>query len=341
MPVTLRDIAEKAGVSVITVSRAMNNKPDVTPETRQRILTIATELNYTPNAHARALVGGKSNIIGLVVADNANPFYARMIRGIEEASTANGFSVILSNTNEDPDREASAIQVLREKRVDGLLITSVQCGKVLLEPLLQDKTPFVLLNRYVDGLVADCVLNDNFMGAYLATAHLCSLGHRRIMHVTGPDNISSVRERMKGYRKALDEYQIDFDSQMVLHTNLRLDDGYQKVLHYFQTAKHLPTAVFAYSDLLAFGVLKALRELGISVPGQVALVGYDDIDFAQVIEPALTTVSQPAFEIGFKGTEILLEKINNPSNDAPPARQVVFPPQLIIRASSGGVIAPK
>ncbi len=338
MPVTLRDIAEKAGVSIITVSRVMNGKPDVLPETRQRILSIARDLNYTPNAHARALVGGKSKIIGLVVADNANPFYARMIRGIEEAASANGYSVILSNTNEDLAREAAAIQILREKRVDGLLITSVQCGKALLEPLLNDHTPFVLLNRYVDGLDTDCVLNDNFLGALQATAHLCSLGHRRILHLTGPENISSVRERLRGYHQALADCGISPDPRLVLHTNLKLDDGYQKILTQFPLFSPAPTAIFAYSDLLAFSVLKAMRELGIAVPGQVALVGYDDIDFAQAIEPALTTVSQPAFEMGFKGAEILLNKIQNPSQAALPARQVIFPPQLVVRASSGAAI---
>jgi len=335
MGVTMWDIARRAGVSVTTVSRALNDKPDISKQTKARILAIAEELNYAINVHAQALASGDSKTLGLIVADSANPFYAKITRGVEDTARAHGYGVILCNTSEDSEREIGAHQMLREKRVDGMLITSILTGLDPLRRLEQESVPFVLLNRYLEGIDADCVLNDNRQGAYEATAHLCALGHRRIIHLTGPQQISSVRERLAGYREALEEHDIPFDPQLVLRCDLKLEGGYQLAKAAIPTLSPRPTAVFAYSDLLAIGVLKALRELGLRVPQDIALVGYDDIEFAPFVEPPLTTVAQYAYEIGQKGTEILLEKIHWPEEKEWKPQRVVFKPELRVRASSG------
>ena len=335
MSVTMRDIAERAGVSLITVSRALNNKPDVSKETRARVRAIAEELQYAPNVHARALASGDSRTLGLIVADSANPFYGKLIRGVEDTASAQGYGVILCNTSEDREREAAAHQMLREKRVDGMLVTGIRTGLSPLLRLEQENIPFVLLNRYLQEIDADCVVNDNRQGAYEATAHLCGLGHRRIVHLTGPQQISSVRERLAGFRQALDEYDIQFDPGLVLRCDLKLEGGYQQIKTAMPAFAPRPTAVFAYSDLVAIGVLKALRELGLRVPQDIALVGYDDIEFAPFVDPPLTTVAQLVYEIGQKGTEILLEKINWPEEEEWTPQRMVFKPELRIRASSG------
>lgn len=338
MRVTMAEIAQRANVSLITVSRALNNRPDVSEETRSRIWALAEELHYVPNVLARALVSGSSHTLGLIVADNTNPYYGRLIRAVEDTARSNGYGVILCNTDEDPEYEVSAHKMLREKRVDGILITSIQSGSSPLRSLAREGTPFVLLNRYVDDLEVDCVVNDNASGAYEATAHLCRLGHRRILHLTGPHTISSVRERLAGYRQALAECGAPFNPSWVLRCNLRLEGGYEAALAAL-AAPTRPTAIFAYSDLLAIGVLKAARELGLQIPQDVALVGYDDIEFAPFVDPPLTTAAQQSYEIGRRGAEILLEKLRWPTGEAWKTQRVIYKPQLVIRASCGGPVA--
>jgi LacI family transcriptional regulator len=338
MSATMKDIAKQAGVSLTTVSRALNNKEDIGKETRERILAIAQELNYAPNIHARALASGDSKTLGLIVADSANPFYAKIIRGVQDVCSAHEFGVILCNTNEQPEQEVRAHQMLHEKRVNGMLITSIRTGLPPLRELQKENIPFVLLNRYLESFGVDCVLNDNRQGAYEATAHLCKLGHRRIVHLTGAEEISSVRDRLAGYSQALREYGIPFDGQLVLHCNLRLKGGYRQAKTMIPAISPRPTAVFAYSDLLAIGVLKALRELGWRVPQDIALVGYDDIEFAPFMDPPLTTVAQLAYEIGQKGTEILLERINLPEGQVWTPQRIVFKPVLRVRVSSGAAL---
>ncbi|HEX9115988.1 MAG TPA: LacI family DNA-binding transcriptional regulator, partial [Anaerolineae bacterium] len=217
MPVKLEEIARRAGVSVITVSRALTNHPDVSPKTRARVSAIAAEMDYIPNAHARALAGGSSRTLGLIVADNANPNYAHLIRGVEETARKAGYGVVLCNTNENADDELAAHHMLRQTRVDGILITSVQSGSAPLRRLEQEGIPFVLLSRYVRDLETDCVLNDNYTGARTATGVLCDLGHRRILHLTGPAEITSVHDRLAGYRQALADRGLVFRPDLIVH----------------------------------------------------------------------------------------------------------------------------
>lgn len=335
MSATIGDIAKKCGVSLTTVSRALKNKGEISLPTKEMILRVAHELNYTANIPARILAGGKSNIIGLIVADNANPYYAKLIRGVEDTAKRNGYGVILYNTDETMDLELSGHQMLIENRVDGLLITSIISGCEPLINLLERKIPFVLLNRYIEGFETDSIRSDNKLGAYLITSHLCEKGHTRIAHITGSEIISSVREREQGYRKALSEHGIAFDPSLVLHCDLKLEGGYRCAIKILEDMHPRPTAIFAYSDLLAVGVLKALNEKSIHVPNELAVAGYDNIEFSQFLEPSLTTVDQFAYQIGELGMDILLEKTNLENGTAWTTRQKIIKPEIIIRHSSG------
>ncbi len=337
--VTIKDIARELGLSVNTVSRALNSKPDVSRQTRARVLETARRLHYVPNTIARSLVTSRSNTLGLVVTDVVNPFYSRIIRGVEETARQRGYTIILLNTNEQDEDERAAIRVLRSKRVDGMIISPVQVSHDHIAALQEDGYPFVLINRYFPDLDTDYVINDNRLGAYLATGHLVRLGHRHIAHITGPKHVSSVRERLRGYRQALDEGGIAADQQRIIHTNLSLEGGYQATQQLLDACP-LPTALFTYSDLLAVGALKAIREAGLRVPEHIALVGYDDIEFAAFLEIPLTTISQPSYEIGSRGVELLLELIENPDEQRQ-RHHIVLEPRLIVRKSCGvGVLAP-
>jgi DNA-binding LacI/PurR family transcriptional regulator len=222
--------------------------------------------------------------------------------------------------------------------VDGLLITSMRTGKEPLLSLQRKGIPFVLLNRYIENLDTDWVRSDNVFGAYTITSLLCSLGHKRILHITGSGEISSVKERIIGYKKALKEYGIDFDPQLIYRCNLKLEGGYQCAKCAISEIKPLPTAIFAYSDVIAVGVMKALYENQLRIPTDIALVGYDGIEYSEFLEPSLTTMDQFAFEIGQKGMEILIEKILNPEDRPWEKKQIILKPKICIRESSGDLI---
>jgi len=333
--VTIKDIARELGLSVNTVSRALNGKPDVNPQTKKRIEEAARRLGYIPNSVARSLVAGRSLTIGLIVADVVNPFSGKIIRGVEETARLNGYSTILANANEQDEDEQKAVQVMRSKRVDGMLIHPVQASHQHIAQLRRDHIPFVLLNRYFDEIDAYCVLVNNQRGAYLAVRHLIELGHARIVHITGPMSISSVRERIAGYHQALGEASIPSDKHLIVHTRLDMQGGYQVTRDLLQSDLKF-TAIFTYSDLLAVGALKAMRERGVQVPRDMSLVGYDDIDFADFLEAPLTTVRQPTYEIGKCGVQILLGILRDPSQERAPFKQVLEP-ELVVRRSSAAL----
>lgn len=330
--VTLRDIARVTGLSVNTISRALNGKPDVNPETRQRVEDTARQLGYVPNSIARSLVGGHSCTIGLIIADLQNPFYSKVAQGVEEAARIEGYSTILVNTNENENDERKAVQVLRSKRVDGMLIHPTQGDSEHILQLRKDGVPFILINRHFDEVVPDYIINNNTKGAYLATRHLLELGHRNILHITGPDRISSVRERIVGFKQALSEFNVPFDPAMIIHTRLDMQSCYETTLKAFRSGCK-STALYTYSDLLAIGSLRALRELNLRVPEDISLVGYDDIDFAAFLEVPLTTVRQQMYEIGRQAVHLLIKIIHDRSYE-PGKYRVVLDPELVVRRST-------
>ena len=330
---TMQQIAQIARVSKRTVSRALNNQYGISEETKKIIFDIAAELNYRPNALARALATKQTKTLGLIVSDIADPFYAKLVRGVEDIAAKNNYSAIIFSTDEDYEKELKSVCISIEKKLDGILLTATQTHNKDILELKERNIPFVLMNRHFDDIETDYVIDDNKKGAYDVVDHLAKLGYKKIAYISGPPQISSVRERLQGYKDALAYNNIDFDKTLVVESNLRMEDGERTTKSLLRMIKNKPIAIFAFSDLLAIGALKAIKEKGLKVPDDIALVGYDDIEFAALLEVPLTTVAQPSYEIGKKAAEILINKLQKQNMSE--FQQVVLTPQLVIRKSCG------
>jgi LacI family transcriptional regulator len=328
--VTIRDIARAAGVSVTAVSRALNNKAEISQEKRELILDAARKLRYTPSAVARALVSGSTRTLGVVVTDNTSPVYAQLLRGIEEVANDAGFGLLFANSADSQDKALRCLAMLQGKQVDGLLWTPVQTDRRDIELLQQSGIPFVLLLRHFADLETDYVIVDNVRGGYLVTEHLLELGHRAIGHVAGPQHTSSGQGRLAGYRRALKKWSVAFDAALVSAAPFTIAGGHEAAGRLLDCPRR-PSAIVAATDLQAVGVLQACRERGLRVPDDLALTGGDDIDLADYLEVPLTSFASSVRDIGARGAEIIIARLQG----QPPAeRQVVFKPKLIIRRSS-------
>ncbi len=328
--VTIRDVARVAGYSINTVSRALTGKPEISPATRTRILEVAAQLGYKPNWLARGLRSSRTGIIGVIVADIANPYFSTLVKGAVKMARAYDYNIVLLSTDEDYDREKEAIQVLLSQRVDGVLIAPTQKGTETIEELVKSEVPFLLMSRYFAELETDYVIMDDLQGGFLATEYLLNRGHKRIAMINGPLHISSARERFEGYKKALSQHGLEVDLSLIVSGALTMEDGYRAARRLLQRASL--SAIFAFSDFVAFGVLRAIREQGLRVPQDIAVVGFDDILFASCMETPLTTVDGSKERLGKKAVEILVRKLNKEK----PAKQVKIrlPVRLIVRATA-------
>ena len=329
--VTIRDVAAAAGFSVNTVSRALNDKPDVSPETKARVLEAARRLGYRPNKLARGLRSNKTQTIGVIVADIANPFFGAVVKGVAQAAREQNWSIILGNADEDYEREEEAVQVMLAEQVEGLLITPCQKERGTIEELQESGIPFVLLGRCFDDLPTDYVMPDEAQGGFLITKHLLELGHTRIAMINAPLYISSAQKRLEGYKRALAQYGVDIDESLITSQALTVEDGYNIAKRLLRRTP-LPTAVFAYSDFVAFGVMKAIREAGLSIPHDIAVAGFDDVEFASCLEVPLTTIRAPKEKMGREATKLLLEKIENHHQRV--RKEIKLEVKLIVRQST-------
>ena len=307
--ITLKMVAEKAGVSVNTASRAINNKPDINLETKKRILQIAKELGYIRNAAAVALRTKKTGTIGVVIADNRNPFYAEVLNGMEEAAREKNYHIILANTQRDYKKEEEAINLLLAKRVDGLLITPVQDKDDDIKNLIDANIPFVIVGRDFENIEVDAVYNDEVKGGFLATEYLINKGHKRIALIDGFLYKSPARGRLEGYKKALKKYGVPTDDALVSVGDIDVKDGYERTRQLFEKGLDF-TAIFAYNDIMAFGAMQTIKEKGLRIPEDIGLVGYDDIPFSSLISPSLTTIRLKKQDLGIESVELLLSRIN-------------------------------
>ncbi|RPI33877.1 MAG: LacI family transcriptional regulator [Chloroflexota bacterium] len=327
---TIREVAQRAGVSYATVSHVINNTRFVMPDTRDRVLAAMTELNYRPNALARSLRQGKTNTIGLILPDSANPYFAEISRCIEDEAFRLGYSVILCNTERDTKREQFYVDVLSKKQVDGIIFVAAGDQVDSLNFLLGEDIPVVLIDRDLPNIQIDAVLTDNQRGGYLATRHLIELGHKSIACIAGPSYITPSSERIVGYRMALEENGLAYDENLVLQGDYHPDSGLQ-IAKNFLNRKPRPTAIFALNDLMALGALRAAAELRFSVPDEIAIVGFDDIEFACYTNPPLTTIAQPKKETGIQAANMLAGRISDPKRSP---RRIVLQPELIVRGST-------
>jgi len=327
----MKDIAKRAKVSVITVSRALNNRPDINPETKKRILKIARNLNYTTDQLARGLVTRKTRTIGVLVPDNVDSFYAAVVQGIGDECRERGYGIFLWNTLDSADKELEYLRQAREKRTDGILLYPVQADKRYLSELKRSPSPIVFLNRHTDDPHFDHVMNDNVHGAYLAVHHLIKRGHQRIAYVCAKQDSSTGRERISGCRKAIEEAGFSPDTLELLLCEENIESSYQLVKDLVAREKP-PSAIFMWDDRLAVSAIKAIHEIGLRIPDDVAVVGYDDIEIAAYLYPPLTTVRQPSHQIGETAARILLNKLE--SKDKPIPQKIVLKPELVIREST-------
>ncbi len=331
MTVTLKDVARVAGLSQATAARALGGYGYASPDAVERASDAARRLGYTPNGVARALVSRATRTVGLVVGDIENPFFAAAARGLADALEGEGHTVLLANSDEHRAAEQRAIEALRSHQVDGLVLASV--GRADDLNAIAASSPLVLLDRSIRGVRADSVTVDNRAGARRAVEHLVTLGHRRIGIVSDHPSIASSAERLAGYRRALKDAGLPDDPGLVSIGGSTREDGHRAARALLDRADR-PTALFTSNNFMTYGAVLALRELGLSVPGDVALVGFDDLDWTVLVDPPLTVVSQPVAELGATAGRLLLARIGG---DESPPRRVRLPAHLIVRGSCGAV----
>lgn len=331
---SLTDVARQAGVSIATVSRVINDSDKVTPQTRAKVKSIMEELGYFPNRVARRLrqKGGRRHLLGLILPDIQNPFNAEMARGIEDVAYANQFAVLLCNSDEDLVKESFYIDVMRAESVDGVILPPIQESDAAVLKLIERGMPVVVVDRALKSTnvdTVDTVEIDNYLGAYEAVDHLLKLGHRRIALIAGPVNISTSRERRRGYQEAHQNANVPVDSNLMVTGNYKQDSG-RDLTNQLLDLTSPPTALFVTNGLMAMGALEVVHRRNLTVPGDLAMIGFDDLPWAEALDPPLTVVRQPAYEVGKAAAEMLLNRLSNPEL---PVARLRLRPQLILRKS--------
>ena len=328
LPVTIKDVAKRAGVAISTVSRVINNSGYVASETREKVLRAVEEMKFVPSHMARSLVSRETKSLGLIMPDITNPFFPAIARGVEDAAAALGYTVVLCNTDDDLAREEAYVKTLREKFIDGIIFVTVTPGNQEIKDLLDNGMPVVALDRSQEVLTAPAVLVDNVEGGYMATRYLIERGHRLIAHISGPEYMSTSVDRRTGYQKALKEAGLEVLPALLRRGDFRLEGGYREMKAILESGVR-PTALFAANDLMAIGAMRALEESGLRVPDDVSVIGYDDISLASLVKPTLTTIRQPAYQMGQEAVRLLVRRI---LRDEPPT-EIILHGELIERES--------
>lgn len=329
----MADVARQAGVSLMTVSRVINHKGEVSAVTQKRVMDVVERLGYRPSGIARSLATQRTRTLGLVVPDVANPFFAQVARGVEQVACAQGYNVFLCNTDEDPSRELAVLRSLEEKQIDGLVLCSSRLEERPLAEAITQLAPVVLVNRLPAGDSIQSVLVNDFRGGRLATEHLLTSGCCRIGFLAGPPVSHSGQQRLLGYRAALQAAAAPSSPDWVRHGPPTVEGGLETTQRLLLDHPELD-ALFCYNDLVAVGALQACSHLGRGVPGDVAVVGFDDIPLAALVTPPLTTCQVPRFELGATAVQLLLAKITGRSDPPGQVTATVLEPQLIVRDSA-------
>lgn len=331
--VTIYDIAAKASVSAMTVSRVINNTGKISEQTRAKVKRVMEELNYVPNQTARSLVLQQTKLLFLLITDIMNPFYTTLARGAEDAAKKSGYRLLFGNSDESLDKESDYVTTILTTRVDGVLVAPAGDPSLPhMETLRKHKVPFVLLDREVPGIECDIVLGDSKEGARMLVEHLVSQGHRRIAMVNGSSSISSARLRMQGYQDGLKLNDLSFNERYVYETSFGPLNDLTEMEQWIDQMDPPPTAIVAGNNVLAVEVMRLLRGRGISVPDDMSIVCFDDLGPYSEIEPFLTVAAQQAYQFGYMGMQMLLERIQE-RETTQPWKKIVLPADLIIRRS--------
>ena len=326
---TLQDVAKLAGVSRMTVSRVINDSGYVNEKTRERVQRAIAELDYVPNALARSLRFKQTKTLALIISDITNPFFTTLARSVEDAASEQGFSVIFCNTDESRDKETEYLSVVVQKQVDGVLLVPAFSSLESVKFLQDCGVPFVVLDRRVPGQDVDVVRCDSELGAYQLTRHLLDLGHRRIAALSGSRQVTTAADRVAGYRRALVEAGLE-EQAIEYYGDYTAKSGYEMAKQALATVQ--PTALFGANNFIIIGALRALKEANLRVPEDISVVAFDDLLEVTGLEPFLTVIRQPAYDLGQRATSLLLDRLSGAELSDP--HEILLPTQLIIRQSS-------
>jgi DNA-binding LacI/PurR family transcriptional regulator len=336
---TIDDVARRAGYSKATVSAVLNDLDTVRESTREKIKAVMEELNYRPRTSARnGFKPGSARTLGLIIKEVNNPYYAEIIAGARAYAYDKGYTVLTASSEGDYEAEKDIVEVLKAKDVDGLIVIPLIGAKTDLSylfDLMRRNFPFVLLEE-IWGVQASVIDVNNVDASKKAVQYLIEQGHTRIVHFAGPEYSMHTRERIEGLRRAYSESHLIFDDQMIVPGGAYLEDGYRQGLEFIrQNRERLPTAITCYNDLVALGLMRALAELGVRVPDEVSVIGYDDIDILDYLPLPLTTMRVPKSEMGRRAAEMLIEHIE--SNKKLPPRKIYLEAELVIRKSTRAI----
>jgi LacI family transcriptional regulator len=328
--VRIKDVAEQAGVSTATVSHVINNTRFVTEPTRQKVLKAIENCNYYPNAHARSLASGRSHTVGLLVSDISNPFFPELVKSIEVAASERGYDIILASSNYDAARTSHYVRRMVGRRVAGVLLMTSEIDQTLIDELISQEVPAVFYNLEPDGQHISNVIVDCEIGIDQALSHLVSLGHRRIAHLAGPLGTRAGSQRLRAFLHCIAEY-LPNSQPPIQEGDFRVEGGCRAASEFLARAT-LPTAVIAANDMMALGLMKEFRSAGLSIPGDISVVGFDDIAFAALSDPPLTTISLPRMEMGHRVVDALMMTIERPGDSA---LEFHVSTHLVTRGSTG------
>lgn len=300
----IKEVAKQANVSIATVSRVLSRPETVAKETIKKVLEVIEDLNYQPNAAARQLRMSETTTILVVVPDITNTFFSDVLRGIEFVALENGYQVLLGDADNSAEREKGYLSILRQKKAAGMILLTAGIEADIVEEIASEY-PVVLACEYLEGVNVPTVSIDNVSGARKATEYLINLGHKRIGFISGPMNSVLSRDRLKGFYQAMGQYNLKVEPELVQEGNFSYKSGLNMTLKLLAYS-HTPTAVFAANDEMAFGAVNAIERKGLSVPNDISVIGFDNIKFSAIFKPALTTISQPTFDIGTKAMELLI-----------------------------------
>jgi LacI family transcriptional regulator len=333
---TIKEIARRANVSIATVSNVITGAVKVSPELRQRVETVIAELDYHPNYVARSLKMNRTRLLGMVIPDITNPFFPQLVRGAEEVALSNNYLLVTFNSDDRSEREKKILSVLRNRRVDGVLLVVAPDPdrQSHIQDLIKARIPLVCVDRLPAGLEVDSVTVDNAGGARECVQHLISLGHRRIGVITGPTVLQTARERLNGYCAALTDNGLPLDPSLVVQGDFRVESGYQLGRQLLESANR-PSALFISNNMMAVGVLEAAEDLGLRWPEEVAIAIFDDLPFLFAFRRHLTVVSQPAYDMGRAAVELLLQRIEGKERSTGPV-SIRLKTELKIRESTIG-----
>ena len=327
---SIRDVAARAGVSVTTVSHTLNATRFVSAEAKAKVHEAAHALGYVPSEIARGLKHNTTRTLGMLVPNNSNPYFAEIIRGVEHHCYGAGYSLLLCNSNDDPQQQADHLRVLAERRVDGIVLVASGDDDSIVAACKDLRLPLVLVDREIDAIAVDLIEVDHAAGGQMATAHLLSLGHARVACIGGPSDLWPSQQREAGWRRALAGAGIAPRADEIVRGDFGPASGAAAMRRLLQST-HRPTAVFVCNDMMAIGALHAAHEAGIAVPAQLAIVGFDDIELAAYTSPPLTTVAQPKEAIGTGAAGLLLERLRDGRSEP---RRAILQPELHKRAST-------